>query len=224
MILQNRMWIGAAAGAGFQSVYGDDSRPLGDRMTEGVVGGATIAALANPSAMDMLKGIGRASYRAPGMAGKAGWSYGSGMAKNFSNLNKAGVPAWKAGLHSFGRAPVLMGAGAAVGAAIDSDDRKRGAMIGAGVGAAARLAIAAPQAWKQVAGNPIKKLGFIGGLSAIAYAGGEYMSQAPPSAEAERDIDGGYNERAPGSGVKDRLAAMGATGDVVFGAHARRRG
>lgn len=226
MILQNRLWLGAAAGAAYQGIFGDKNTDFGQRMTEGVVAGAMVGAITNPKYVyDSVKAVGGLAGKA---AGAAASSYGRGMWRNFDSLATAGVPMWKAGLHSFGRLPVLMGAGAAIGAMVDSDDRKRGAMIGAGAGVAARLAITGPAVWKKFSKNPMRKMGAIAGLSALAFAGGSYLaSKTQAQAEAVRAIDGGYEEQAPGTykaGLKERLESIGAHGHMVFGAHNKRHG
>jgi hypothetical protein len=221
------MWLGAAAGAGYQAVYGDKDRDFSSRAAEGILGGAAIGAIVSPG--QVAKGLAGTASWMGGKAAHAGLAYPGRMWRDFSKATQGGMPIWSAGLHSFGRLPVLMGAGAAIGAMV-SDDHKKGALIGAGAGLAARAAIAGPRAWKQVAGTPLKKLGVIAGLSALAYAGGSAMSGDRATAEAVRSVDGGYDEEAPGttearsSGLKDRMAMMGATGSVVLGAHAKRHG
>lgn len=114
---------------------------------------------------------------------------------------------------------------------MDSDDHKRGALIGAGVGVAARLAITGPSVYRglmrarqlgplKVTAKPILAMG----LSAMAFAAGSYLQSRQVTAEATYNPVTDYDEAAPGSGVRERMNAMNANGSLVFGAHARRRG
>jgi len=69
---------------------------------------------------------------------------------------------------------------------------------------------------------------FIGGLAAIAFGAGLAMRQDDDVMQAAYNPAGGYDEypdgAAPDTGIRERLRAIGADGDVALGAHRMRHG
>jgi hypothetical protein len=219
---------GAVGAIGF-GIYGNKDVDASDRaMFGGAVGaGALVTA---PVTLPALAGAGVAGYY--GLR-----QYGRGMMSQKRLLQARGLDEVAAGMHAFGTRGTFALAGAAIGAAVDKDNRGRGAVIGAGVGFGVRSFMHGASLYK-AASNPLKiagkewfnpgKLAFIGGLSMLAGIAGGTLSGDPVSAEAAYGDGADYDTFGAGQagdvGVKERAGMMNASGDVVLGAHRRRHG
>jgi len=189
-------------------------------------------------------GVGLTGYAALSMvgfknSGRFAWnratSYASSIQKEASNAKSIFGK-----VSAYSRIPVVGGLGAIIGASVAGEDhRMRGAAIGAGVGAAASVAIRSANRVSKVANvlkkthmtGPAKAVG-IAGLISLAFGAGEMMNPShSPAAAAIPDETTGEMQYADPSeashyrtGAGRRSRNVGATGDVVFGSHNRRHG
>ena len=227
-----RLIGGIGVGAALDVAYGNKDLDVGDRAAQGAGFGA-IAGVAAPLAWE-------ASKKLPNL----GWSFGKGIASSsqsrFSYLRTKGLGVGQAFLGSYGGRFAFAGAGAALGAMIDSDHRERGAVIGAGVGFAARSAMHGISLYNKLA-TPWLKVGekkflrpgkwmFLGGVSALAVGAG-LMTHHDRESQAVYNPATGYDATDPGveedyqhTGYSARMAVMQAGGGVVLGAHRGRHG
>jgi hypothetical protein len=136
--------------------------------------------------------------------------------------------------------PVTMGAGAVLGAMVAGEDhRTKGAVMGAGAGAAASVAWHMSKGWRGAsaagkAGNfgKLGKFGVFAAASALAFGAGahSYLDSHTQAAvipgetgEAEY-VDMGQAQQYDQSGPGRRSRNLRASGDVVLGAHRGRHG
>jgi hypothetical protein len=122
---------------------------------------------------------------------------------------------------------LLVGGGAAIGAAIGAanGDPVTGAAVGATAGLAARMAYGATDAWKKAGKIPLLRSAGVVGLSTMIFVGTQAMVDGEFAGEAGAIPDGmgGYEYGEPG-GLKSRMSAMNATGDLVLGLNNARHG
>lgn len=202
-----RMLAGPTAGIVYESMYGNKDIPIGDRIAKGALLGTGLglgAGIALRGAGGVASGI--------EMIGKAqiGSKVDKFRAKGFKSLLTPGI---------------LAIAGASIGAAVAPDGhRTQGAMIGAGLG------LAALPVKKIVSGyNTLEK---IPGAQTTALIAAAAIPVVASAAFGHGLPEGGGNavygegstiDYEPLSGsMRDKMYAMNATGDVVFGLNNRR--
>jgi hypothetical protein len=126
---------------------------------------------------------------------------------------------------AFGTFGLMMGAGAIAGGAIGAYEGHpvRGALIGAGAGLGLRVGTGIARQWSQSGflGKTALTAGGVGLAYGITSAlQGPDLSQSVALAP---DVAGLPEYGPPGSGVRARMDAMQASGDIVLGLHNRRR-
>jgi hypothetical protein len=216
--------------------------------TDGTIGERTDAGLTSALQYGAVGAIGFAGVvgaAATAGAFRAGWegykgplpgAIGYGAARNAKDLFSRGA----AGAKSYGQGladewkslagwrkvqilerPMLSGGlGAVVGGLIGSkvsDDSTKGAVVGASLGAGAGIAIGRVARGSRVWGswNPAARTGVI--MASSIALGGVLRMFAGGDEPADRAVpeDNGYSD----AGVRDRMARVGAQGDLVFGLH-----
>lgn len=179
----------------------------------------------------------KAGIAATGMAAAAGyglWKYGPrrlasnawGGARRYTKQMNSGLPGWR----KYATAPALVGAGAAIGAMVGGEDhRGKGALIGAGAGVAAGALIHGGGAWSRM--GSLGKFGVFAGVASLAFGAGERSSRAEAHAAAVANPETGETEyvspevaQQMRSGAGRRSRNLKASGDLVFGLNAGRRG
>jgi hypothetical protein len=252
MLLTDKLWLGTGAGllgAGlYRHSHPRDREDLGDTLTKGVLLGGT-AALAGPS---LLRTFGPGTFRTGKSLTQSYLSsmsaqYARLSAKGVNPLTAAyrsygrlpvmaglgaGVGALLDSDDPMQGALYGAGAGAALNIALHSTrawnkvSRSVFTIGPGGLKIGNKTIAAGLKTAKEHEFIKPGKWGIIAGLSALAFAGGSIMSANTPVAEATYNPTEGYDEYAPGTapdhGLRDRLNAMNATGDIVFGAHRRR--
>jgi hypothetical protein len=244
MILTDKIWLGAAAGAAGMGAFGDKDKPVEDRLASGALVGA-MAGLGARSVYEMSKPAGRIGRHGSSM-------YLSSMSSRYEGLTKANMKPFAAAFHAYGTRGAFTGLGAVIGAVVAGEDnRMQGAAIGGAAGFAARTLVGGANVYKQwgtmkypswaptkfmgkvrntgqVVSRPGGRLAFIAGLSTLAFAAGGAFSNHDEVTAASYNAGTGYDEYAPGaapdSGIQERVKNMGATGNVVLGAHGSRHG
>jgi hypothetical protein len=214
----------AATGAYLGLKHGPEDADTEDRVKAGIAytGMAATAAAA----------VGTGIYAiGPKRVANGAWNLGKKYVNSQSAAyakEAAKVGRFKA-LPVLASAPTMMTAGAAIGAMVaGKDHRTKGAVIGAGAGAAATVAVQGARMWGKMGrfGHGAALLS----LSAAAFGVGESMSHQPEAAMIPNDVTGEGDYAAPeqaaayNSGVKRRMKNMNATGDMIFGMHNSRHG
>jgi hypothetical protein len=202
--LKNPLVIGAGIGAitglglSASNIKNPQDEPLG-------IQGNAANTLALTGIMAGL-GLGAAAFRKP-----------------LTSMFKGGIAAsggYKALATSrLGKGMMLAAGGAAIGAALDSNNRGQGAMIGAGLGLAGGAALRARSVWK--AASSTRKRLYKAGMFGTAIAIGAGVLAYKQSKDYESTTYGspdGYG----GSTYSDRLQSLNATGDVTLGSHRGR--
>ena len=254
MILTDKIWLGAAAGAVGVGAFGDRDRPIGDKLAAGATLGV-VAGIGSSAILSAAKKTGRLGWH-------GGTTYLSSMSskyadltkavkKPYTGLTKAGMGPLAASFRAYGTRGVFTGLGAVVGASVAGEDhRMQGAAIGAGVGFAARNLVGGAQVYKQfgtmhypkfmpktfmgktrnagqAVSRPGGKLAFIAGLSALAFVAGAALSNHDhvTAASYNAGAESGYDAYDPGSAPDSGIQEnIGAHGDVVLGSHGARHG
>lgn len=202
--LGNRLLYGAAAGAGYQAVYGDQETPLSERIGKGLFIGGGLGA-----------GAGLA-IRGAGVAATAGARVGRGIvASKIGQVQKQG---WRA----LTKPGSLMVGGAVAGGIMGGAP---GAVVGAGVGLAARPLKGLWTGYSALSKVPFGETGAIIAASTIPITAGVLMDRGTPETEAMA-MPGpmGIDYTPIEGGMKDRMTAMNASGDIVLGLHGRQHG
>jgi hypothetical protein len=182
----------------------------------GLAGFGAVAIVANPS-LGISRGI-----------GKSGGSFIAGIPRRTSDFSDSVATSYKAGAVEGGlksgvmkvmeeQRLLMMGAGAGIGAMIgirlNQDNPDRGAVVGSVVGGGAGLAVSAgiraSRVWNKF--GMVGKAGAIGALTAVAFGATSMLSRSK-YATVDQAQPEDYN-------MQDRMNAIGATGDVVFGLH-----
>ena len=244
MQLASSLAIGAAGGAAAFSFFGNPDQPVEDRLAMGALVGASAGLVLGTSA-----GRGIAMTAASGAVGAAKFGakrYWHSAGSAYAGLRSGGVGEINAAFHAYGTRGVFAAAGALFGAAASRPDhRARGAAYGAAAGFGLRSAIAAAEMYSNMARyggkNGIRVLSVgrhrlpipgvpvaIAGLAALAFGAGLAMRNDDAVTQAAYNPVGGYDEYpdggAPDSGIRERMRAIGANGDVALGAHRARHG
>ena len=244
MQLASSLAIGAAGGAAAFSFFGNPDQPIEDRLAMGALVGASAGLVLGTSA-----GRGIAMTAASGAVGAAKFGakrYWHSAGSAYAGLRSGGVGEINAAFHAYGTRGVFAAAGALFGAATSRPDhRARGAAYGAAAGFGLRSAIAAAEMYSNMARyggkNGIRVLSVgrhrlpipgvpvaIAGLAALAFGAGLAMRNDDSVTQAAYNPMGGYDEypdgEAPDSGIRERMRAIGASGDVALGAHRARHG
>lgn len=163
-----------------------------------------------------------------------------GQARKFASLRRGGESFGGAAVGAFGTLGNTAALGAALGGLVGGymgsrdGDTVGGAVKGTAVGAAAGVGLHAArrtmQSYQSVSKIPVigkgMKLGVLGAAVTGAYALGHKMSGegTTPQAVAAPSLSGAIEEYGEPGDYKDRMAAMGATGDIVLGSHRGRHG
>lgn len=227
-------------GAAAKFAMGRPALAAGIGLTALAGGAAGVSAYRNPDnkamSMEDHVGISAASAERAAIVSAGGLMAAAAVAK--IGTTKAGMSmgasAFSSGMSSTMRALSRPSAyvplgGGLIGAALGahfSDDPGKGAALGAGIGiaagVAARGAVRAGKAWNaigkpgQIAALVLGTAGIVGGAKAIM--GNRPAETADPV--SDEDGSGGYT--VPNSGLRQRLATLNATGDLVFGMHRGR--
>ena len=228
MILTDKIWLGAAAGAVGMGAFGDKDRPIGDRLAPGAALGI-VAGIGSSAIYSAAKKTGRLGLH-------GGTSYFSSMSSKYvdltkavknpyTGLTKAGMGPLAATFHAYGTRGVFTGLGAVIGASVAGEDhRAQGAAIGGGIGFAARSLIGGAHVYKewgtmhypkfmpktfmgktrnagQSVSRPGGKLALIAGLSALAFVAGAALSNHDhvTAASYNAGAEAGYDAYDPGS-------------------------
>lgn len=202
--LRNRLMGGALAGVGYQFAYGDKESSFGERIGKGLFIGATVGA-----------GAGMA-LRGAGVVASAGERVGRYAVTNkIAQVKKIG---WKA----LTKPGSLMVGGAAIGGMVGGAP---GAAIGAGIGLAARPLKGIWTGYEALGKVPGAQTGAIIAAATVPIAAGVMFGQGTPEAEAAA-MPGpmGIDYTPLEGGMKDRMIAMNASGDIVLGLHGRQHG
>jgi len=244
MRLTSSLAIGAAGGALAFSYFGDQDRPVEDRLAVGAILGAGAGLVAGTAGgRSVVKTVGMGALDAAKFGAKRYWSSAS---STYEGLRVRGIGEFSAAFHAYGTRGAFAAAGALFGAAAAGDDhRLRGAAVGAAAGFGARAALAGAEMYSNMARiggeNGVRVLRFkglrtgipgvpvaIAGLAALAFGAGLAMRHDDVVTQAVYNQAGGYDEypdgAAPDSGIRERMRAMGANGDVALGAHRARHG
>ena len=174
-----------------------------------------------------------ASYFSPSAVSDRLVSGFNSKSARYGALMSQGSSRYRAALHRWGTFPAFMGIGAGVGALIGnatSDSPGKGALIGAGAGAALRFGLHAAEGYQKLAKIPLTRTFAVTGLSALAAAA--WMARSNPEHvdtgyyddAGEAQVSPGRDMVSPGRDMRDRLNTIGATGDMVFGMHRGRHG
>jgi len=244
MQLASSLAIGAAGGAAAFSFFGNPDRPVEDRLAMGAMVGAGIGAVAGTEAG--RRGVLLAGEGAVAAAKFGAKRYWRSAASTYAGLRSGGVGEFNAALHAYGTRGAFAAAGAVFGAeAAGPDHRTRGAAIGAAAGFGLRSAVAGVEMYSNMARvggkNGVRVLSVahhrlpvpgvplaIAGLAALAFGAGVAMRNDDAVTQAAYNPVGGYDEYpdggAPDSGIRERMRAIGANGDVALGAHRARHG
>lgn len=197
----------------------------------GLTGGAALAA-------------GYGARRPLGYLGKKYMGHvGSGFKKEWSSykgLVQSGEGRTGAFMRAFGTTGNMAGVGAVVGGVIGgmigsrNDDTLGGTVKGAAIGAASGVAVRGVQQFSRgikaatsipVAGRAAKwGLAGIAAVGAFALGGKLSGEGKEPIATAAPSMTGSVEEYGAPGEYQDRMAALGASGDIVLGAHRGRHG
>jgi hypothetical protein len=215
-----RTLLGGAAGAALAARYGDADTPLMDRMQSGGLAGAGVG-FAAPLATAAANRWGRGAVL---KAANAPFNHLKGMSRRYQALLKSGKSQSYAALHGLGTFPAFIGAGAGIGALVGSqfDAPGTGGAVGVAAGAVARPLFHAGAAYGKLARVPFARSAAITGLSALA-ASAWMMHSDPEHVDTGYYDDAGEAQSSTGR-INDRLDAIGAGGDLVFGMHRGRHG
>ncbi len=213
---------------------GVDKIPWRWKLLAGTVGGAAIGASSKDDNLTFGQKVAR------GMAIGGVGAFGSGMllraaghgTEAMTSIGRAVVTnkfseVKLQGLKALMKPGTLMLGGAAAGAIIAPEGHKtQGALIGGGLGLAARPVKGFLNAWNAM-GN-VKGLQTVALLttSAVAVSAAGIFSRGTVEGQgATTSGIGGTIDYEPLSGsMKDRMLAMNATGDIVLGLHGRQHG
>lgn len=202
--LRGRVALGAMLGVGYQSLYGDQDLSFGERIGKGLFIGATAGA-----------GAGMA-IRGAGMVASAGEKLGRyAITSKMAQVQKQG---WRA----LTKPGSLMVGGAVAGGMVAGAP---GAAIGAGIGLAARPLKGVWSGYEALGKVPGAQTGAIIAASAVPLAAGVAFGTGAPEAEAQA-MPGpmGIDYTPIDGGMKNRMIAMNASGDIVLGLHGRQHG
>lgn len=207
---RTRLLGGALAGAAVEGVAGNSDQDIFTRVSKGLFVGSVLGA-ATPS---ILRGIG---------AGASG-GYKIGKAGVDARIAAVKAQGWKAMM----KPGTLALAGAAAGAAIAPPGyRTQGALIGGGLGLASLPAKSLYKGWNALGKVPGGHTAALITAAAAPVAAGVAfgLNQPETSAAALPGGSPGIIDYTPiEGGMKDRMIAMNASGDLVLGLHGRSHG
>ena len=202
--LGNRLAAGAAAGMVYQGLYGDQDLSIGERLGKGVF-------------------IGAASGGLVGLGIRAAGSVTSGATRIGKSVVASKIAEVQArGLVALTRPGTLMIAGAGVGAAIGGPT---GAAVGAGIGLGVRPIKSLWSGYEALGRIPGGQTGALIAASTLPIAAGAAFGLRSPETEAAA-MPGplGMDYEPIQTGMRDRMIAMNASGDIVMGLNGRRHG
>jgi len=204
---RTRLIGGALAGAAYEGVAGDQDQDIFTRVSKGLFVGSVLGA-ATPGII-----------RGAGVGASGGYKIGkAGVEARIAAVKAQG---WKAMM----KPGTLALAGAAAGAAIAPPGyRGAGALVGGGLGLAALPARSLYRGWNALGHVPGAQTGALITAATIPVAAGAAFGLNQPDTTAAALPGGspGIIDYTPmDGGMKDRMIAMNASGDIVLGLHGR---
>jgi hypothetical protein len=206
---RTRLLAGVTAGAVYQGFSGDPDQDIFTRIGKGMfIGG--VAGLGVSAAM-----------RGVGIAAAGGERIGrAAITSKIAQYQKVG---WK----TLMKPGTLAIGGALAGAAIAPTGYKsQGALLGAGLGFVARPAMSMYKGFEALGKVPGAQTGAMIAIASIPVAAAGAFGHKTPDTEAmATPAVGGTMDYTPlEGGMKDRMTALNASGDIVLGLHGRQHG
>jgi len=201
--------VGAGAGAAIGATSGDKDTPVMERIFKGAALGAGLGL-----------GVGSVIRGAGAIAGAGGKISKLGITGKIANLRTNGIEALM-------RPGTLMVGGAVAGAALaPKGHRMQGAAIGAGVGLAARPAMAIFKGYGALGKIPGAQTAALIGAATLPLAASVAFGKGTPdgSGNANSGMGGTLDYNPSSDNMRDRMLAMNASGDIVLGLHGRQHG
>lgn len=208
-----RLLGGAGAGAVIGAMSNDEDLTIGEKISRGALVGTGLGlgagfALRGAGAMGAAgEGIGKMA-----LTGKAAEMKALGAKNSWKALMKPGT---------------LALAGAAAGAAIaPPGHRGTGALVGAGLGFAAKPAMSMYKGYEKLGNVYGAQTTAIMAAATVPLAASVMFGHATPTAtgSAVPGIGGTIDYEPMSGNMQDRMVAMNATGDIVLGLNGRRHG
>lgn len=209
-----RVASGVVGGVVAEGMFGSREDDLGTRIKKGIFLGAGAGLLAP----HITRIVGRgANFTGNRMLDYAGYRYGK-FNKYKDTLGKFG-----AARKALFTVPIMAAAGAGIGAAVAPDgQRTRGAMLGAGIGMLAKPASMLWSGWEKAGEVPGLQTAGIALAGASLAGAGAFMQMEPQATVAAGNTPAGPEYGPAGNSMNDRMAAINASGDIIFGLHGRR--
>jgi len=204
-----RVVAGAVAGGAADVAWGDKDTPFMDKLAQGMFAGGIAGG-----------GVGFA-LRGAGKATEAAFSMGK------SAVTSKAAQVQKIGYKAFMKPGTLMLGGAVAGAALaPSGHKTQGAMLGAGLGLAYKPAMGIIKGFNTLEHIPgAQTTALIAAATVPVVAAGIFGSGTPDASGGAVPGIGGTMDYTPlEGGMKDRMVAMNASGEVVLGLNGRRHG
>lgn len=204
---RTRLLSGALAGAAYEGFAGDRDEDIFTRMGKGIFVGGALGL--STGGLIRAVGVGAAGGERIGKAA---------IARRIAAVKSQG---WKAMM----KPGTLAIAGAAAGAAIAGPGhRTQGAILGGGLGFAALPAKGLYKGFSALGKIPGVQTTALIAAASVPVAAGVMFGGQEPSAMAMPGIGGTIDYTPIDGGMKDRMIALNASGDIVLGLHGRSHG